>query len=285
MNTIRKSLFKRLVKQNWIELTTIFTIPIILFLVFYMPSNVKEMLILHRDYSNVYDVFTTHFVHEEFSHLVSNVITYITVALILYSLLLALHKKSLFYKLFFANCLLAPFLVSLIWIPFNKFIWVGIERSFGFSGIVSSLIGTLIFAYVLFLRETLKVKSLYAYLSSIYSVALLFILIYFTFTIVMMAIMSFVIIHFVWYTYKTIKSIDQKAKMKLIEKSKKPILVNLLPLNLYLLIFLFSLGLFPIQFVQGNTAINFLIHYEGFLIGITIAQMIHYIDLMKSKRG
>jgi len=285
MNTIKGSLVKRLVKQNWVGLTLIFTIPMILFFVFYLPSNVKEMLILHRDYSNVYDVFTTHFVHEEFSRLISNVITYIIVALILYSFLIALREKRLFFKLFFANCLLVPFFISLIWIPFNKFIWVGVMRSFGFSGTVSSFIGAVIYAYVLFLHERLKVNSLYAFSSSISFVALLFGLFYITFTVSTVAIIGFVLIYFAWYAYKTIKSIDPKARMELIEKSKKPILVNILPLNLYLLIFLFSWTLFPIQFVQGNTAINFLIHYEGFLVGITIAHIIHYIDLMKSKSG
>jgi hypothetical protein len=59
MNATRESFVKKLVKQNWIGLTIIFTIPIILFFVFYVSSNIKEMLILHRDYSNIYDVFTT----------------------------------------------------------------------------------------------------------------------------------------------------------------------------------------------------------------------------------
>jgi large-conductance mechanosensitive channel len=284
INNATKGVVKKLIKENWIGLILIFMIPLILLLVFFLPNSIRETLILHRDYSNIYDIFATHFVHEEFSHLISNVITYIIVALILYSLLLALHEKRLFYELFFANCLLIPFFISLIWTPFNKFIWVGVMRSFGFSGIVSSFVGAVIYAYVLFLHEKFKVNSLYALYSSISFVALLFGLFYITFTASTVAIISFVLIYFVWYAYKMIKSIDQKAKMELIQKSKKPILVKILPFDLYLLIFLFSLSLFPIQFVQENTAINFLIHYEGFIMGIAVSFMIHLIDLRKQKR-
>jgi large-conductance mechanosensitive channel len=166
----------------------------------------------------------------------------------------------------------------------NHFLWFGSVRGYGFSGVVSSFVGALIFAYVLFLHKTLKVNSLYAYASSVTFVALLFIITYFTFAEITIAIMFFIIVYFVWTTYKTMKSIDLKAKNELIEKKGHPVVVNMLPLNLYLLILFFSLSLFPAQFIQGNMAINFLIHYEGLIIGLGMAYLIHDIDSMRTKK-
>ncbi|MEM3697397.1 MAG: hypothetical protein QXQ94_07865 [Candidatus Bathyarchaeia archaeon] len=233
------------------------------------------MLILHRDYSNFYDLLTTHFVHEDLvNHLLPNVLIYLGATLLLYLFLFSQNEKKLFYKLFITNCLIVPFIISLLWIPVNRLIWTWAPRSFGFSGVVSAFLGTLVFAYVLFLHRTLKVDTLYSYLSSILFVALIFVLIYFTFTESIIITASLLLLFFVLFAYQTMKSIDKQVKMKLQEKLKNKIIVYIIVSILYLLILIFSLSLFPRQFIQENTTVNFLIHYMGFILGIGAAQLI-----------
>jgi hypothetical protein len=276
-----KNVIKSFISQNWKDLIVIFMIPIVLFLLFLLPGNLKEMLVLHRDYSNVYDIFTTNFIHEEFSHLAFNVTAYIVVILLFYVLLLTLNKKELFYKLLIVNLSIVPILISLIWIPVNKFIWTGALRTLGFSGIVSSISGMVVYAYILLLHEKIKINTSYAYLSAIFFIPLLFTFIYFTFTMDILVITILLAIVFSIATYKTVRTIDKKTEANLIKISKRPKLVKLLLPILYLVVILFSLALFPREFVQGNVRINLFIHYTGFIIGTATYFAIHFIHTKK----
>lgn len=150
-----KRAIKNFLSQNWKDLIVIFIVPPALFLLFLLPNKVKEMLVLHRDYSNVYDIFTTNFIHEDFSHLAFNITAYAVVILLLYILLLTLNKKELFYTLLILNLSVVPILISLVWIPVNKLVWTGALRTLGFSGIVSSISGMVIYAYILLLHKKL----------------------------------------------------------------------------------------------------------------------------------
>jgi large-conductance mechanosensitive channel len=256
-------------------------IPIVLFLLFLLPGNLKEILVLHRDYSSVYDIFTTNFIHEEFSHLAFNVMAYTIVIFLLYILLLTLNKKELFYKLLIINLSIVPILISLIWIPVNKFRWTGALRTLGFSGIVSSICGMVVYAYILLLHEKIKINTFYAYLSSIFLIPLLFTLTYFTFTRdVVMIIIALAIVFFIT-TYKTTRTIDKKAEANLLKTSKRPKTVKLLLPILYLILILFSVALFPKEFIQGNIGVNFFIHYTGFIIGTAIFFVVYFICTKK----
>lgn len=191
MKILNKKAVKDFITQNWKDLILIFIIPVVLFLLFLLPDNLKEMLVLHRNYSNIYDIFTTHFIHEEFGHLSSNVTAYTVVILLLYVLLLTLNKKELSRKLFIVNLLMVSILISLIWIPVNKFIVTRAQKTLGFSGIVSSISGMAIYAYILLLHEKIKINIFYTYLSLIFLIPLLFTLIYFTFAIDILMIIIF----------------------------------------------------------------------------------------------
>lgn len=257
---------------------TICLIPVILFSIFCLPSDIRELLVLRSDSLNVLAFFTCHFVHEDFAnHLLPNILAYFVAVVPLYWFLLRLNEKKLFYKLFFFNCLVMPFILSLIWIEACAF-WNIQTRSLGFSGINSAFLGALIFAYVLLLHERLRVNTSYASLSAMFFAALIFTLTYSTLTIIATTTIAAILLTaFIAFAYKTKKSIDPQAKNKLQEKIKNPKIaaasVNLLLPFLYLLIFLFSLGIFPTQIIQGNITINVFIHYTGFVFGIGAAQL------------
>lgn len=280
MIVLRKMMLKSLTKQNWIDLAIIFLIPVILFTVFLLPNQIKESLILHREASTIYSIFTTHFVHMKITHLISNVISYLIVVLFLYTFLFVMDKTNFFRKFLFTNLLLMPFLISFIWVPVNQFISTGVKTSFGFSGIVSSLFGTFIYVYVILLHERVKIKTHFAYISSIFFVLLLFILFYFKSSLYTVMILILVAIVFGWSAYKTVKSINKKAKTDLIKKAKRPkyakIFLYISVFVLYLFIFVSAWHLFPIKFVIDNITINFFIHYVGFILGLSTSFVTHY---------
>ncbi|RLI39431.1 hypothetical protein DRO69_14285 [Candidatus Bathyarchaeota archaeon] len=265
-------------KSRNLCLTIIFSVVIALLLIYHLPNNTKELLVLRSDSLNVFALFSCHFVHEDFAnHLLPNILAYFVAVLLLYWVLNMLNERRFFYKLFAFNCLAMPFILSLVWIGACTF-WNAQTRSYGFSGITSAFLGALIFAYVLFLHKTLKLDTCYAYLSAIFLAALLFTLTYFTPTVTVIATAIALLAVFGTLAYKTVKSIDPQARNKLLEKIKNPkiaaITADLLLLSLYLVIFLLSLSLFPTQIVQGNTTVNILIHYAGFVLGIGNAQLI-----------
>jgi len=265
-------------KSRNLCLTIIFSVVIALLLIYHLPNNTKELLVLRSDSLNIFALFSCHFVHEDFAnHLLPNILAYFVAVLLLYWVLNMLNERRFFYKLFAFNCLAMPFILSLVWIGACTF-WNAQTRSYGFSGITSAFLGALIFAYVLFLHKTLKLDTCYAYLSAIFLAALLFTLTYFTPTVTVIATAIALLAVFGTLAYKTVKSIDPQARNKLLEKIKNPkiaaITADLLLLSLYLVIFLLSLSLFPTQIVQGNTTVNILIHYAGFVLGIGNAQLI-----------
>ncbi|MDW8023627.1 MAG: hypothetical protein RMJ15_07830, partial [Nitrososphaerota archaeon] len=198
-------------------------------------------------------------------------------ALLLYSFLFRLNEWRLFYKLFAFNCLAMPFVLSLIWIWACRF-WNLQVRNCGFSGIASAFLGASVFAYALFLHVTLKVNVLHACMSTILFFMLVFTLTYFPPTSTITATVILLLASFILFACKTVKSIDPQAKNKLQEKIKNPkiatITVSLLPLFLYLIILAFSPILFPTQIFQGNRIVNVLLHFAGFVLGISTARML-----------
>ncbi|MBU5678411.1 MAG: hypothetical protein QXJ96_01125 [Candidatus Aenigmatarchaeota archaeon] len=150
----------------------------------------------------------------------------------------------------------------------NKFIWTGVEKTLGFSGIVSSINGAVVYSYIIFLNERVKINKLYATLSSISFSMFILILIYFEFyTRMLIGLIISAIVVFIM-AEKTLKTIDKKTEMKLIKNSKSSIKVRLYLPILYVIVIFFSFQLFPKNFAQGNVLTNFFIHYLGFIIGI-----------------
>ncbi|MFH7917780.1 MAG: hypothetical protein QW631_00490 [Candidatus Aenigmatarchaeota archaeon] len=268
MKFYHKCKIKDFITQNWKDLVLVFITPMILFLLFLLPLDIKEMLVLNRDYPKIYTIFTANFIHEGFDHLKYNIINYILSIFLLYFSVSKINKKYIFGRLLLVNLTLVPISISLIWMSVNKFIWTGVEKTLGFSGIVSSINGAVVYSYIIFLNERVKINKLYATLSSISFSMFILILIYFEFyTRMLIGLIISAIVVFIM-AEKTLKTIDKKTEMKLIKNSKSSIKVRLYLPILYVIVIFFSFQLFPKNFAQGNVLTNFFIHYLGFIIGI-----------------
>jgi len=267
-------------KRNWKDLITILSVPTLLWFLFFLPANVKESMILHKEYQNGCDLFLSHYVHETYDHIIPNVLFYLVFSFLLYSCLSKLGKEKLFRLIFVVNCIALPFILSFIWIPVNKYFFTTAQRTCGFSGIVAAFMGSFVFSYILFLKVKLNIDEFYAYLSSIILIAFMFTVIYFNVSsteviIVLIIVLCITFAIFLWSTYKFIKSIKEEAKLRLIRLSKKRWLVEILPFFHYLLIIALSFALFPRDTSRDSSAINFVMHYFGFILGICVAYQIY----------
>jgi len=262
-------------RENLKGLLVIFSVLLFVLLIFYLPGDVKDSLVLRSDDPCVLGLFMCHFVHFDFcNHLLPNMVVYLTAALLLYFFLIGLNERILFYQFFAFNCLAMPFLLSLIWILANRLAFTWGKASFGFSGIAAAFLGSLVSAYALFLNKLLKIKTNNVCLSALFLIALLFAITYYTPTVTMTALNVIILACFTITAYKTLRSVDCQAKNRLKEKTKKPVIINLLPILLYLIILASSPALFPVQIIVENTTVNIFLHYMGFTIPITVNQLL-----------
>jgi len=255
-------------REILLDLSTILAIPLLLSILhFSLPENLKEMLILHKSYLIGYELLTNHFIHDNLQHLQGNIEYYLVLICLLYFPLLALNKRKLFYTLFILNLTILPIIISLIWIPININILPQkyAQRSFGFSGIVSSFLGMAVYAWILFFNKTLGINTLFAYISFMLVILVSFALIYTPNNLLL--IFSTFAISLVLLIL-TFKSIKKKAEERLVRRAKFPLIVKIL--KAYVFVLYFGLFAFAFEMFPYNPAgTNIMVHYIGFVIGIS----------------
>jgi len=250
-----------------LDLSAILAIPLLLSILhFFLPENLKEMLILHKSYLIGYELLTNHFIHGNLQHLQGNILYYLISICLLYFPLLALNKRKLFHTLFILNLTILPVIISLIWIPINiNILPQQYERTLGFSGIVSSFLGMAVYAWILFFNKTLGINTLFAYISYTLVILVSFAFIYTPNNLLLISSTFSISLIFLILTFK---SINKKAEENLIIRARFPLIAKLLKAYifvLYLGLFAFAFEMFP----YNHAGTNIMVHYIGFVIGIS----------------
>jgi len=265
-NLLKKSRVKT--REILLDLSAILAIPLLLSIShFFLPENLKEMLILHKSYLIGYELLTNHFIHGNLQHLQGNILYYLISICLLYFPLLALNKRKLFYTLFILNLTILPIIISLIWIQININILTQqyAQRSFGFSGIVSSFLGMAIYAWILFFNKTLGINTLFAYISFILVILVSFAFIYTPNNLLLISSTFSISLILLILTFK---SINKRAEEKLVRRVKFPLVVKLL--KAYIFVLYFGLFAFTFEMFPYNPAgTNIMVHYIGFVVGIS----------------
>ena len=254
-------------REILLDLSAILAIPLLLSILhFFLPENLKEMLILHKSYLIGYELLTNHFIHGNLQHLQGNILYYLISICLLYFPLLALNKRKLFYTLFILNLTILPVIISLIWIPINiNILPQQYERTLGFSGIVSSFLGMAVYAWILFFNKTLGINTLFAYISYTLVILVSFAFIYTPNNLLLISSTFSISLIFLILTFK---SINKKAEENLIIRARFPLIAKLLKAYifvLYLGLFAFAFEMFP----YNHAGTNIMVHYIGFVIGIS----------------
>jgi hypothetical protein len=134
----------------------------------------------------------------------------------------------------------------------------------GFSGILSSLLGSFIFADFCFSG----VNPIYAFISLTSFVLLIFIITYSKHLLLCLT----VLIICVFFFYQSLRTFSRKVKKRFIRKTKSKILSNfalfIVFSESFILLFLFALLLFPKEIIWKGSYINFFLHYAGILVGM-----------------
>jgi hypothetical protein len=252
------------------DLLIIFSIPIVLITIYFTISgNLKESLVLHKDYIIGFEFYTNHFLHEDEKHLIANISFYLFVSLLLYLPLRIIGGRKIFYRLFLANLTIIPIFISLGWILINNAI-VQAERSLGFSGIASSFAGMSVYSIIVFLSTKVKVSKASAYLS-VFFFTMLSIFIYFRQNLPIIIFELAILVCASFFIIQTFLSINREAEEKLLKNSKDSTWLKLLiPLSLLFLYFLmlsYWFVLFPEDALKNK--INVFTHWIGFISGLT----------------
>lgn len=145
--------------SNYLTLSVVLgLIPLICVLVFFLPVDIQESLMVNVTILNPLTFVTSVFVHGGFEHLAGNGSVYFLVA----SLAYCINRKSGHERFFLYSFLAVLFVSPLLYYPIlfllNFWVFHFTFVSFGLSLVVASLIGLLIPSLIIFLNEGLELK-------------------------------------------------------------------------------------------------------------------------------
>ncbi len=255
----RSELLKKVAKHGEMkDLILISSIPIVLVLVFLMPSSVQEILTVNYENPFLLNFLTSAFVHSGVNHLAGNVVSYMVVITVLYLMCSLSGLKRNFRYFFLIFVFIFPFVLSGI-----NFQLLEVETSMGFSGVDSAFLGFLpvvVFHYMdrkldldlggsnsilLFLLGTEILVLIYAGLSTVF--------------LVVLALIGF-------YSWR----ISQRADLNSLKESinrRGHFELSLVGILLFLGM---TFSLFPKNIVVGGKAVNILSHYSGYFLGFFV---------------
>lgn len=249
------------------DILLIFSIPIVLIIVFFLPQGIQENLVLNFNNPYIPNLFSTVLVHANLGHLINNLTSYLIFIIPLYMMCVLTGLKRKFRYLFLGFVFLLPVILSIINLNF-----LDVETSRGFSGVVSAFLGCLGVTSFYYLDKIFKLKTKKPHLKthSIFSslkfnsiILLLYgsaiiVLVYTGISLTFIAISILILTYFFMILY----SIKWKTLKKSIKKKG------------YLELFIFSILIFilsiPGLFPRDVGGVNILSHYSGFVIGFFI---------------
>lgn len=241
-------------------------IPLILILFYILPSHIKQLFVLDRSNPNPFSLYFSSFVHLDFNHFISNLLTYF---LLIFSILYLETNKKILYTFTALTFLFVPFITSFL---FLTVVPKELKTSIGFSNIVSAFNGYLLFAVFSFLKKLVKSLSIYFYSFMIFlSFFVLFVLnpLFFSWLIVIIPVLILLFI----LVFKEIEKVFKTIKKSFFRiKKEKSILKLISKVSLWILIFvltIFSLPiLIPTEIISNGYIINTLAHYAGYVFGL-----------------
>jgi hypothetical protein len=246
-------------KTEWVFYFLI--IPTALYLVYLLPDALKQSLVLNPKQPTPISIFANHYIHDSLDHLTSNLVGYLLSVGLIFNIETSktrFHRVTVF---FLIGLPIITSLILVIFFPFNV-------SMFGFSAIVSALIGYIVYATYAYLQKR------YAYIRTSFVVILLLVNLTILFinnnyAFARLAAVAFVI--FMISERRIILNLfkDLTNELKTIPKNAWLELIYKIILVAYLIIFVFSLpSLIPANIVSGTLIVNTPIHFMGWMFGL-----------------
>ena len=122
-------------------------IPLILTLLYLLPDNLREYLVLYPKNPTLASFFFSNYVHESFYHFLGNLVSYIIIIILL---LILNNNRERFYIEIIPIFLVLPWINSLTIVLLLRDV---LHRALGFSAINSGLIGYLLYSTCKHIKE------------------------------------------------------------------------------------------------------------------------------------
>lgn len=233
--------------------------------VFLLPTDVQVTLKANTTNPNPLAWFTSTFVHENNSHLISNLV----VLLISGMSLFALNKNSK--RFLFISVLLVifglPFIFGAIFQLVCSFYgWILVYD--GLSTVVSGLLGLIVFSFISYFKEELQTPK-YNWICFLSILLLTFSTISFAYIVDLYSFSLFLTTFIAGFAllFLTFRKVFFMTKIDL-KQEKKKIAIGLGVLFVYVILIAMA---FPSNILQSTGIVNILAHYAGLLFGMFVS--------------
>lgn len=264
--------FKELIKGISLKEIFIFlAFPVFISFLMFLPLIFRESLSF-KIYDYSWWQFISHaFIHKDFNHLWHNLQGYFIFGIILFIFANRLKEKKNLFLLFLFTIISLPIISSIIEILIYPIFMPMIKTSQGSSGLVSTILGFLPMLWIYHFSKKQKTNLInmdFFNLSTLY-VALLFVIIYYPIhKNALFILLTLILIFLVCFLYrKNFKPIFKG----IFEESKDNIIFYFLVILIPVFFMVAPLLLFPVKIVQGNSMVDFFMHYIGLIYGIIIS--------------
>lgn len=253
------------------EVLIFLAFPIFISILMLLPSIIRESLSFKiYDYS-WWQFITNAFIHKDMSHLWHNLQGYFIFGFVLLIFANKIEDKKNLFLLFLFTLISLPIISSIIEILIYPLFMPMIKTSQGSSGLVSAILGFLPMLWIYHFSKKQKnnlINMNFFNLSTLY-VALLFVIIYYPIHKNMFFIL-FVLSCIIFFGYLYRKNFNPLLK-GIFEESKDNVIFYFLTILLPIFFMVAPLLLFPVKIVQGNSMVDFFMHYIGLIYGIILS--------------
>jgi len=246
-------------KEFWKNYVKLMMFPILITIVFIIFKGTNFLKFDFNNLSNFWTFFTHSFFHQDWNHLIGNLVGYISITTLLCILYFRNKMINVLNKTYLFIILSVPFVASIgqIILTITNFI-PNIPPSSGSSDIVSALIGLGLFSIIIFFN-TFNVWDTRIILL-IYLISL-FLVVRYPFS----GLTSMFIMVIPVYLYLLVRSF--KMKTKIFDLAYLIILV--------VIVGAYTSFLFPREIVKEGALINIIGHYIGLCYGLFIGYFIY----------
>lgn len=130
------------------DISLLLTVPLVLLAVYLLPMSMRQSLLLEFDNPSIIQLWSSSYVHDGYTHLITNVAMYGLCVLPSYLFLILANERQLFRYIFLLFLFIAPPVIALVLI-----IRLPGGTGAGFSGVAAAFVGLIPVSIVMFIRK------------------------------------------------------------------------------------------------------------------------------------
>jgi len=268
---------KSFLKWNKLDYAIFFLIiPLILVIIYLLPQTIKNSFILLPTKATITNMFFSNYTHTSFSHLMNNLIGYFIIIFLIFHVE---TNKRIFYISSFLIFILLPLLSSLLVIT----IIPKIPPALGFSAIVYSFFGYLLYSVYKFVNKSYKISVDYKFLLLLLMINILIFSI-FSVQIMLLITASIIAVFLIYINRKVIKEISKQMILNWRMLPNQKFIERLYSIAIFSLVIVFMFSFttaIPSKIVVENSIINIFSHYIGYMFGLFVPWAISIVKFKK----